>query len=113
MTTDMTQQEVAPGKVLITLTGKIMMGAGGGQIVETVDELMKQGVRIVVFDMSGVTALDSTGVGYFIVSFNKLAAAGGEMRMAGATGHVFQTFHVSLLDQIFPFFENAGAAVAA
>ena len=113
MSTEMTQQEVAPGKVLITLTGKIMMGAGGSQIVPTVEELLKKGVRVIVFDIAGVTALDSTGVGHFIVSFNKIAAAGGEMRMAGATGHVFQTFHVSLLDQIFPFYDTAAAAVAA
>jgi hypothetical protein len=31
--------------------------------------------------------------------------------MAGATGHVFQTFHVSLLDQIFPFFSTPEEAV--
>ena len=104
MTTDISHAEVAPGKVVITLTGKIMMGAGGDQIVPLVEDLMRDGKRIIIFDLSGVTALDSTGVGHFIVSFNKLVAVGGEMRMAGATGHVFQTFHVSLLDQIFPFF---------
>jgi len=110
MTTDISHAEVAPGKVVITLTGKIMMGAGGDQIVPLVEDLMKDGKRIIIFDLSGVTALDSTGVGHFIVSFNKLVAVGGEMRMAGATGHVFQTFHVSLLDQIFPFFSTAEEA---
>jgi hypothetical protein len=34
------------------------------------------------------------------------------MRMAGATGHVFHTFHVSLLDQVFPFYPTVEAAVA-
>jgi anti-anti-sigma factor len=112
MTTDISHVEVAPGKIVITLTGKIMMGAGGDQIVPLVEDLMRDGKRIIIFDLSGVTALDSTGVGHFIVSFNKLVAVGGEMRMAGATGHVFQTFHVSLLDQIFPFFPTAEAAAA-
>jgi len=100
--------------VLITLSGKIMMGAAGGdRIVPLIDELLREGKRIVIFDMSGVQALDSTGVGHFIVSFNKIAALEGEMRMAGATGHVFQTFHVSLLDQIFPFFASVEEAAAA
>lgn len=112
MTTEMTQREVAPGKVLITLAGKIMMGAGGAEIVPTVDSLLKEGKRVIVFDLSAVTALDSTGVGHFIVSFNKITALGGEMRMVGATGHVFQTFHVSLLDQIFPFYATVDEAVA-
>src|SRR5579872_7393038 len=113
MATEMSHREVTPGKVLITLAGKIMMGAGGNEIVPLVEDLLRQGKRIIIFDISSVKALDSTGVGHFIVSFNKTVAVGGEMRMAGATGHVFQTFHVSLLDQIFPFFGNADEALAA
>ena len=106
----MSHREVAPGKVLITLAGKIMMGAGGDEIVPLVEDLLRQGKRIIIFDISGVKALDSTGVGHFIVSFNKTVAAGGEMRMAGATGHVFQTFHVSLLDTVFRFFPTVEEA---
>lgn len=113
MTTEMSHREVAPGKVLITLSGKIMMGHGGDGIVPLVEELLREGKRIIIFDISGVKALDSTGVGHFIVSFNKIAALEGEMRMAGATGHVFQTFHVSLLDTIFPFFASAEEATSA
>lgn len=113
MTTEMSHREVAPGKVLITLSGKIMMGHGGEQIVPLVETLLREGKRIIIFDISEVKALDSTGVGHFIVSFNKIAAMEGEMRMAGATGHVFQTFHVSLLDTIFPFYASAEEAAAA
>lgn len=112
MPTEMSHREVAPGKVLITLSGKIMMGAGGEQIVPLVEELLREGKRIIIFDIGDVKALDSTGVGHFIVSYNKIVAVDGEMRMAGATGHVFQTFHVSLLDTIFPFFATAEEAAA-
>ncbi len=77
------------------------------------EDLLREGKRIIIFDIAGVKALDSTGVGHFIVSYNKIVAVDGEMRMAGATGHVFQTFHVSLLDTIFPFFASAEEAAAA
>jgi hypothetical protein len=33
------------------------------------------------------------------------------MRMAGATGHIFQSFHISLLDQVFPFFGSVDEAI--
>ena len=104
---------MAPGRVVIALGGKLMMGSQGDRIVAAVDRLLREGVRTIVFDLSGITVLDSTGVGYFIHSFNKIAAAGGEMRMSGATGHVFQTFHVSLLDQVFRFFPSAEEAAGA
>jgi hypothetical protein len=38
-------------------------------------------------------------------------AVGGEMRMAGAHGHVFQSFRVSLLDKVFRFYPNVEAAL--
>jgi anti-sigma B factor antagonist len=101
---EISQAEVAPGIIAITLAGKLMVGGDGDRIVELVETLLKSGTRIFIFDLAGITVLDSTGVGHFIASFNKIMAAGGEMRMAGATGHVFHTFHVSLLDQVFPFF---------
>ena len=104
--------EIAPGQVAITLTGKLMVGGEGGRIVELVEALLREDKRIFIFDLSGITVIDSTGVGHFISSFNKITGAGGEMRMAGATGHVFQTFHVSLLDQVFRFFPTVAEAAA-
>jgi len=103
---EISHSEVAPGKVAVTLAGKLTIGGDGGRMVELVQTLLAAGKRIIIFDLSGITLIDSTGVGHFISSFNKIMAAGGEMRMAAATGHVFHTFHVSLLDQIFPFFPS-------
>jgi anti-anti-sigma regulatory factor len=102
MPLEITHSEVTPGKVVIALTGKIMMGRESEPIVPLVEDLLHQGKRTVIFDLSAVGAIDSTGIGRFIASYNKIVAAGGR-RMAGATGHIFQSFHISLLDQIFPF----------
>jgi anti-sigma B factor antagonist len=106
-------QSAGPGTEIVTLSGKLMLGSGTERIAELTDELVGQGTRTLIFDLSGVTALDSTGVGQFIASFNRLAAAGGEMRMAGAGGHILQTFHVSRLDRMFPFYASAAEAVKA
>jgi hypothetical protein len=35
------------------------------------------------------------------------------MRMAGAVGHIFDIFHVSLLDTVIPFFPSLEEAQAA
>ena len=63
--------------------------------------------------MSGLTAIDSTGIGHFIYTYNKLGAVDGDMRMAGAAGHVFQTFKISLLDKVFRFFPDLDSALKA
>jgi len=112
MPTELVFQEVAPGMVVVPLAGKLMLGQSGGQIVPTVEDLLRQGKRTIIFDLSGVAAIDSTGIGHFIASFNKIMTVGGEMRMAGATGHVLESFRVSLLDKVFPFFPSVDEARA-
>ncbi len=104
------QNDVGPDKVVVTLAGKIMMGPESERIVTQVDELLRKGKRTIIFDLAGVSHIDSTGIGRFISSYNKIMAAGGEMCMAGATGHLFDTFHVSLLDTVFRFYPSVEEA---
>ena len=106
-------EQAGPGTAIVTLAGKLTLGSGTERIVAVVERLLGEGTRNVVFDLAGVTALDSTGVGQFIASFNKIMTAGGQMRMAGASGHVLHTFHVSRLDRMFPFFPTAEEAAKA
>lgn len=113
MLMEILHQEIAPGTVVITLKGKLMMGPESEKIVTLVEDLLRQGKRTIIFDLSGVVAIDSTGIGRFISSYNKVGAVKGDLRMAGATGHVFQTFHVSLLDTVFRFYPTVEEASAA
>lgn len=113
MLLEISHNEIAPGTVVIALAGKLMMGPESEKIVTLVEDLLRQGKRTIIFDLGGVAAIDSTGIGRFISSYNKIGAAGGDLRMAGATGHVFQTFHVSLLDTVFRFFPTVEAASQA
>ena len=110
---EMRHNEAGPDAVVVALAGKLLVGGGGEGIPEMVAEFLRQGRKIVIFDLSALTAIDSTGIGYFIASFNKLASAGAQMRMAGATGHLLQSFRVSLLDQVFPFYETVEQAAAS
>jgi anti-anti-sigma factor len=110
MSLEITHTQVAPGTAIVTLAGKVMMGPESEQIVSLVDKLLREGTTVIVFDLSGVARIDSTGIGRFIFSHNKIAAAGGTMRMAGATGHLFQVFHVSLLDRVFRFYPTVAEA---
>jgi len=110
MALQISHKEVAPATVVVTLAGKLMLGPDGEDIPSMVEGFLREGKRTIVFDLAGVTVIDSTGIGRFIASYNKIAAVGGEMRMAGATGHLFQSFRVSLLEQVCPFLPTAEEA---
>ena len=108
---EISHSEVAPATVVVKLAGKLMIGPEGDRIVSLVEDMIGQGKRRFIFDLAAVDAIDSTGIGRFISSFIKILAVGGEMRMAGARGHVLQSFRVSLLDKVFRFYPNVDAAL--
>ena len=110
---EISHKELAPGVVAIAITGRVILGPPSEAIPHLVEDLLRQGARVVVFDLSGITVIDSTGIGRFISSYNKIAASGGEMRMAGAAGHVHEAFHISLLDTVFAFYDSVAAALKA
>jgi anti-anti-sigma factor len=110
---EISHKDIAPGVVAIAIAGKVKMGPSSEPITQVVEEMLRQGKRLIVFDLSGVTSIDSTGIGRFISSYNKVLADGGQMRMAAASGHVFDAFHISLLDTVFRFYATVEDAAKA
>jgi anti-sigma B factor antagonist len=102
--------DLAPGVAAVTLSGRVTLGPIAEQIETITEELLRQGKRTIIFDLAGVTGLDSTGIGSFISSYSKIAAAGGKMRMAGATGHLVDIFRITRLDAVFSFYPTLGDA---
>ncbi len=95
---------------VITLRGKLMLGEEAAQLETLVPQLLKSGRKNVVFDISGVTHIDSTGIGRFIDTYSRLGQAGGQMRLAGASGAVRDSFRVTRLDTVFKFYPTVADA---
>jgi anti-anti-sigma factor len=110
MALDVERQDVQEGTSVITLRGKLMLGEAAAQLEGLVPQLLKVGRKNLVFDLTGLTHIDSTGIGRFIDTYSRLGQAGGQMRLAGATGAVRDSFRVTRLDTIFRFFPTVEAA---
>ena len=106
-------KEIEPGVEVITIAGRVMLGPDSQRIEAVVHELLGQGRKKIIFDLSGVTHIDSTGIGRFIAALNMVMAAQGVMFIAGAQGQVREGFRVTRLDTIFRFFDGLEAAPAA
>ena len=110
---EISHADIGDDVVVVTLNGSILRGAESEEIERIVAELLQQGRRKIIFDLSSVRRLDSVGIGRFICSFNEVERAGGRLAMAGATGHVRDVFHVTRLDTIMRFHSDVPAARAA
>jgi anti-sigma B factor antagonist len=103
-------KEIAPATRLITLSGKLLLGPGCAELETLVPQLVEAGARTLVFDLSGVTRIDSTGIGRFIDTYGRLRKSGGQMRLAGVMGAVRDSFRLTRLDTIFMFYPSVDEA---
>jgi anti-sigma B factor antagonist len=102
--------EFPPAASVITLKGKLLLGQESAKLAALVPELIAAGHRNLIFDLHGVTHIDSTGIGRFIDAYSRLARIGGKMRLAGASGTVRDSFHVTRLDTVFSFYPTVEMA---
>ncbi|HBY61024.1 MAG TPA: hypothetical protein DEH78_14470 [Solibacterales bacterium] len=113
MVLQIAHSEVAPGLVVLTLTGRVMLGPESAPIPEIVQQYVKDGKKMFIVDLAGVTHIDSTGIGRFIASLNYIHRAGGKLLMASAVAQVREGFRVTRLDTVFPFYETLDDARSA
>ena len=54
----------------------------------------------VTIDLSGLDYISSAGLGVFIVTHNRLKAAGGSLELVNPTNHIRHIFHLARLEQV-------------
>mgnify|MGYP001576507182 CR=1 FL=1 len=105
-------KRVPPDGAIVQFGGKITLGRESQRIEQVVDELLKEGVRKFIFDIAGVTYIDSSGLGMITLCSGKVVAAGGVLRVAAATGLAAKLFKMTRIDTVIPFFDTVEAAGA-
>ena len=103
-------KQIEPDVMVMEFKGKITMGLEGRQVETLVDELLRQHKTKLVFDLTGVEYVDSTGMGVIVSCFTKMARAGGMLRVAGLNDRVRQLFKITRIDRVLSFYPTAQAA---
>ncbi|MGH9803717.1 MAG: STAS domain-containing protein [Candidatus Acidiferrales bacterium] len=103
-------RRIEPAVAVLELSGKLMMGEESGQLESRIENLLRSNEKKFVLDLSGLTQIDSTGIGIILHCYGKLSAAGAELRVAGASGPVDKTLRLSRVNTIVGFFPTAAEA---
>ncbi len=64
----------------------------------------------IVFELSGLEFVDSTGLGLMLGALRRLREAGGSVKIAGARGPVARVLEVTDLDKVFAIFPDLQSA---
>jgi anti-sigma B factor antagonist len=106
----MQKRTVDSGIVVLEISGTLTLGRDCQQVEWQLEDLLREKETKVVLDVAGLNQIDSTGVGIVVMCSGKLKKAGGELRLAGASGMVEKVLKMTSIDQIIHFYPTAAAA---
>jgi len=98
-----------PEIVILEITGRLTMGRECKQLEWSTENLVRENRKKIVFDLSGVTHIDSTGVGIIVMSAGQIKQAGGQLHVC-ANGHVEQVLKLTNVDKVVKLHETIASA---
>lgn len=99
------------GVDIISLQGKITIGAGDQQLRDVINEALNGGNNKILLDMSGVTTIDSSGIGELVGSYTTVTNRGGKLKLLHLPAKLNELLHVTQLITVFEVYENEPEAV--
>ncbi len=106
-------KQIPPDITVLELSGRIVMGNNSRDVELKLAELLRENARKIIFDLSAVTIVDSTGIGILVVCQGKVHKEGGSLLFAGATGNVEDTMKITNVDKILKLFPSVSEAATS
>lgn len=75
------------------------------------NELEKSNLKSVIFDLTHVPLIDSSGMGVLISIYKKINGMAGKIVFTGVTDYVYKILGYAKLDKIFIFKKNIPEAI--
>ena len=98
---------------IIKLDGKITIGAGDQQLREVIGNAVNEGKTNILLDLSGVTTIDSSGIGELVGSYTTVTNRGGKLKLLHLPAKLNELLHVTQLITVFEVYENEQEAVSS
>jgi anti-sigma B factor antagonist len=80
-------------------------------LTNTVAELLAQGRKNILLNLSGLEYIDSSGIGDLVSNYLRVVKAGGEMKVVGLTPRIEEILKITQLYQVFPDFQDEQSAL--
>ena len=80
-------------------------------IGEIVRQVLKQGGRKVLLNLTNVSYVDSSGIGELVGAFNTVQREGGQLKLCNPAVRVVSVLRITRLDNFFPVATDEAAAI--
>jgi anti-sigma B factor antagonist len=101
---------VEPDVIIVQLSGNITLVPEDQVSEPFVGDLLDTRPKTLIFDLTNVEHMDSSGVQLMVQCSTAVRKSGGELRLAGANPRVARLFQITRLDSILPLFPSVATA---
>ncbi len=100
------------GDVLVLdISGRITLGEGNVMLRDIVRDLADKGNKRIVLNMSGVTYIDSSGLGELVKTHTTFRNKGGDLKLASLNKRVYDLLHMTRLSAVFDIQKDEATAL--
>jgi len=98
---------------IIQLSGKITIGSGDVKIRELISTALDEGKGKVLLNLSGVSAIDSSGIGEMVACYTTVTKRGGQLKLLKLSPKINDILQVTQLITVFDVFDEEAEAIAS
>ncbi len=106
------ETRVADGVTVVSCHGRIVFGEEATALRETLKRLLAS-TRNIVLNLSGVTYIDSGGLGTLVGVYSSARASGADIKLSGLGQRLRDVLQITKLVTVFEVYENEQQAIAA
>ena len=99
--------------IVLDLNGDLVLGDGDAVLRASVDELLAEGWRRIVINLSRVHRLDSTGIGELVASWKLASRFDAKLKVLRPGDKVKHTLHLTQILPVLEVFEDEHTAIAS
>jgi len=96
---------------VMDVSGRITLGEGSSALRDSLRELIAQGDKKILLNLSDVSYIDSSGIGELVSGFTSVANAGGTLKLLGLTKRVKDLLQITKLYTVFDVHEEEAHAI--
>ncbi len=98
---------------IIELGGKITIGTGDVKIRELIAQALENDKQDILFDLGGVTAIDSSGIGEMVACYTTVTKRGGHLKLMHLSPKINDILQVTQLITVFEVFDDEREALGS
>jgi anti-sigma B factor antagonist len=95
---------------VVEVTGKLTSFESGA-LRNSIGQLLKEGRKLILLNLSGLVYLDSSGIGDLVQAYMSVIKRGGEMKVVGLSDRVEEILKITQLYQVFQEFQDERSAL--